>query len=117
MMPPARSVDGLRAWPGAPPPNSHCSESRVWLRVRLTVGPARKLFRVSKQKLNWEARFVIAIESGRVERCISAQERRMPLAWRVHHDHNTEVAVERHMVEALVIAHKRVVFRINYFTP
>jgi len=61
-----------------------------------------------------EARFVIAIKGERVEHHISAKEQRTPVALRVNHDHDPEVAVELHMVEELVIEHHMVAFRINF---
>ena len=85
--------------------------------MRLTVGQAGPLLGVSNPKLELEARFVIARERGRDDRHIRAQEDCAPVAWRVHHDHATEVALALPMVEALVVAHERVVFGLNFCNP
>jgi hypothetical protein len=82
----------------------------------LTVGQAGTLLGVSTQTLDGEARGVVALARAGVERPLSAQADRAPVAWRVHDDHDTAVALELPMVEALVVEHEMVVCGLNFFT-
>src|ERR671926_72667 len=87
----------------------HSAQTRVevkvefGLRAGLTIGQARKLFAVAKQKLDLEARFVVAVERQRIQVDIRAKEHRIPVVVGVHHTHHQKVTSKLHMVDHLMI--------------
>ena len=81
----------------------------------MTVGQTGKLLGVSEQKLDLEARLVIAVESQSVYVDVSAKEHSPPVVFGVNHEHHAEVTLKLHMIEDLMIEHDLVLFRLNFF--
>lgn len=98
-----------------------CAQTGIEVKVelglgaRLTIDQTGKLFGVSEQKLNWEARFVITVDRQRIQVDICAQENRPPVVFSVDHQHYLEVTLELDMIENLMIEHDIVIFGRDVF--
>ena len=86
---------------------------QLGLRARLTGTQRRKLFGVSEEKLDLEARFVATIKRLRIQVGIGAEQHRSPLSAGIHHKHDTQVAPKMHVVEDLMIENNTVVFTVH----
>jgi len=76
-------------------------ESQLSLRAGLAVAQTRKLFGITEQEFNLEARFVKAIEACRSEIGVGAKEERRAVRAGLDDHDDAHVAFELHMVDHL----------------